>query len=340
MNRQLVHVGRWMLVKCRGICCSSSGLFFVFVLPTFVSLYAIIFVAYPAVKLLTNNLKDHGRDKTVPFSNITFDIDLHAVPYANIERCEIRNGQLDCPDIRRKGKTELRQIQFVVIRMLRIFDLIAQKHGIDYWLCRGTLLGAARHNGIIPWDTDTDVAMSRKDYKKFVEKGLKDLPSDIFFQTRDTDKHFEFPEGSALAAKLRDKSSCSKMCLEHSEKCSYEDGAILDVFALGQNSKGNFQEREPPGGLHGMLRSFLYGSDAMEHKEIFPLKKLKYEGFALPVPNQWEKHLEIWYGPHKEYMQMPPKELRRPPGNIVPDPFHSCEDLKKKEKRLKNRTAL
>lgn len=329
----------WLLNRCRRSCCSTMGLiFFVFVLPATVSLYSIIFVAYPAVKLLVNSLGDNNRVKTL--SNRTFVIDLHPIPYATLGRCEIRNGEIDCPDIRRKAKTDLRQTQLIATRMLRIFDLIAEKYNINYWLCRGTLLGAARHNGIIPWDVDADVAMSQSDYETFLKKGLKELPSDIFFQTRETDKQFKFPEGSALMAKFRDKGSCSKLCLDDSKECDYEDGVVLDVFALPQDSKGNFREGEPPTGWHNMLQSFFYGSDAMDYKEIFPLKKLKFEGFALSVPNRWEKHLEIWYGPQTEYMKIPPKAHRRPPGDVVPDPLHSCKEIINTQKRLKSRTSL
>ncbi|MBW1616748.1 MAG: LicD family protein [Deltaproteobacteria bacterium] len=68
-----------------------------------------------------------------------------------------------------------------MLRMLKIFDYIAKKHNIKYWLSLGTLLGAVRHSGFIPWDDDTDIAMTRKDYEKFLKKGVAELPEDIFF---------------------------------------------------------------------------------------------------------------------------------------------------------------
>lgn len=301
------------------------------------SLCSIIFVAYPAVQLFVDSLGQHKRI----FQNRTFVINLQPVPYASLGRCEIRNGELDCPDVRRKGRTDLRQTQLIAIRMLRIFDLIADRHKINYWLCRGSLLGAARHHGMIPWDTDADVAMAHADYKKFLEKGLKELPSDIFFQTKATDDQFEFPKSSALTAKLRDRSSCVKSCLNDHKKCSYEDGVPLDIFALPQDDMGNFRETEPQPGWHNMFQSFLYGADTtIIYSDIFPLKKLKFEGFALSVPNQWEKHLQLWYGAYNEYMKIPPEFDRHPPGDIVPDPLHSCKDLMKKQKRMRNKTSL
>ncbi|HHU57146.1 MAG TPA: LicD family protein, partial [Bacteroidales bacterium] len=57
-------------------------------------------------------------------------------------------------DNRGLGTTPLRQAQLVMLRLLRITDAICKRHGLRYWLCSGTLLGAVRHGGFIPWDDD------------------------------------------------------------------------------------------------------------------------------------------------------------------------------------------
>jgi len=86
------------------------------------------------------------------------DSDFKPVPYTRLAPCERKpEGDINCSDIRRNGTTRLRQAQLVLTRILRIFDLIAKKHGIRYWLYRGTLLGAARHNGHVPFDNDIDI---------------------------------------------------------------------------------------------------------------------------------------------------------------------------------------
>lgn len=71
-----------------------------------------------------------------------------------------------------------------MLYLLQSFDTVCKKHDIDYWLDYGTLLGAIRHQGFIPWDTDTDVGMLRSDYALFLEKGVPELPQDIFFRLR------------------------------------------------------------------------------------------------------------------------------------------------------------
>ncbi|MDF2567311.1 MAG: LicD Protein, partial [Oscillospiraceae bacterium] len=60
------------------------------------------------------------------------------------------------------------------VEVLALFDRICKKHNIPYYISYGTLLGAVRHKGFIPWDDDTDVSLLRKDY----EKVLKILPEE------------------------------------------------------------------------------------------------------------------------------------------------------------------
>ena len=61
----------------------------------------------------------------------------------------------------------LRDIQLASLKLLKNFDSICRKHNLKYWLDYGTLLGAVRHRGFIPWDDDLDVSMPIEDYKKF-----------------------------------------------------------------------------------------------------------------------------------------------------------------------------
>ena len=67
---------------------------------------------------------------------------------------------------RRMTLQELQQLEFEI---LKVFHAFCQKHGLRYYLCGGTLIGAIRHKGFIPWDDDIDVMMPRPDYMKLVE---------------------------------------------------------------------------------------------------------------------------------------------------------------------------
>ena len=64
---------------------------------------------------------------------------------------------------------ELRnKFRILYVELLIFIDNVCNKHGIDYWLGFGTLLGAIRHGGFIPWDDDIDILMPRPDYERFI----------------------------------------------------------------------------------------------------------------------------------------------------------------------------
>ena len=65
--------------------------------------------------------------------------------------------------------TQLRRAQLKQLSILEEIDRICRKHSIRYWLDGGSLLGAVRHGGFIPWDDDIDIAMPLEDMQRFVE---------------------------------------------------------------------------------------------------------------------------------------------------------------------------
>lgn len=97
-------------------------------------------------------------------------------------RCDLINGTFQCPDIRNYSKFRNRQAQLVITRLLRVFDLLAQKHEIHYWIARGTLLGAARHHGFVPWDVDADIEIPLEDYVNFFKLQRRSYPEIFSFK--------------------------------------------------------------------------------------------------------------------------------------------------------------
>lgn len=126
------------------------------------------------------------------------------------------------PDNRTAGETPLRQAQLVMLRTLRIIDHICRKHGIPYWLAGGTLIGAARHKGFIPWDDDLDIAMRREDFARFAAVAPRELPDDLFFQTAATDPHYRL-----VLPKVRDRKS---NFVEDREDVPFCQGIYVDIF--------------------------------------------------------------------------------------------------------------
>ena len=87
---------------------------------------------------------------------------------------------------------ELRDVQLVELEILIKFAEICEKNNLRYFLDGGTLLGAIRHKGFIPWDDDIDLGMPREDYEKFMEVGQRELGNDYFVQHRATDRNCPF----------------------------------------------------------------------------------------------------------------------------------------------------
>ena len=89
--------------------------------------------------------------------------------------------------------TETQKIQKLILYIANEVIRICDKNDIPYNITAGTLLGAVRHKGFIPWDDDFDFAMTRNDYERFLKACKKDLNTDIFFlQTAETDRNFAY----------------------------------------------------------------------------------------------------------------------------------------------------
>ena len=120
----------------------------------------------------------------------------------------------------------LRQAQLKMLAMLKVVDSICLKHGLDYWLDAGTLLGAVRHQGFIPWDDDVDIAMPRSSYEKFLRLAPTEIPESMWLQTIHSDPGYF---NMATPLKIRDRSS---RLIEKHEKGDepYVQGIFIDVF--------------------------------------------------------------------------------------------------------------
>ena len=82
------------------------------------------------------------------------------------------------------NKEMLKIGQEEMLNILHEIDRICRKHEVKYWLEFGTLLGAVRHQGFIPWDDDCDIGMMRSDFKKLRELIPSELSRDFFLSNK------------------------------------------------------------------------------------------------------------------------------------------------------------
>lgn len=122
-----------------------------------------------------------------------------------------------------EGGAPLRKLQLLEYKILLELKRICEKHHIKYFLMGGTLLGAVRHNGFIPWDDDIDIGMMREEYYKFITICRDELSQDFFLQTYDTDSNYANPY-----AKLRLNGTVFTETESKDSNC--HNGIYIDIF--------------------------------------------------------------------------------------------------------------
>ena len=119
---------------------------------------------------------------------------------------------------------ELRQLQLEEKKLLDAFVEVCEKHNLRYFITGGTLLGAVRHKGFIPWDDDIDVVMPRPDYEQFWKVARKDIQEPLYI--KDIHNNTECGWDKILLA------NGSIKVISHTTNIPQELDAWIDIFPL------------------------------------------------------------------------------------------------------------
>ena len=120
---------------------------------------------------------------------------------------------------------EMKRVWAVELDLLVEFDRVCRKYSFPYVATGGTLLGAVRHKGFIPWDDDIDLGMKREHYQKLCEVAQQEFKHPYFFQTEWTD-----PTSFRGHAQLRNSNTTAILKYEHNKRIN--QGIFIDIFPL------------------------------------------------------------------------------------------------------------
>jgi lipopolysaccharide cholinephosphotransferase len=150
----------------------------------------------------------------------------------------LKKNQLDA-----RAQCSLERLHAIMLSTLKAVDQVCRKHHLTYFLIDGTLLGAIRHGGFIPWDDDVDIAMPRQDFETFAAIAQRELGGDYFVQTPQTDPNYKL---YYIPLKVRDNHST--LVEDYGQR--YHQGVYVDVFPFDALSTDQRREMRQKRWIH------------------------------------------------------------------------------------------
>ena len=158
---------------------------------------------------------------------------------------------------------ETKKVWAVEMDLAKHLLAVCEKYGLKIWVTGGTLIGAVRHKGFIPWDDDMDFCMMREDFNKLVEIGPSEFKEPYFFQSFYTD--------SFWGGMIKIRRSDTAMIPSHWSLREYNMGIFIDVFVLDAVPDDK-KEYEAMFKKLKMLRKWMHNNNIV-HPEALPISR-------------------------------------------------------------------
>ena len=236
--------------------------------------------------------------------------------------------------------SDIRLVQKRLLEMGNTIAGILDKHGIQYMIAFGSLLGAVRHEGFIPWDDDFDLFLFDDTYDSTVETLRKELPDNLFVEDEKSEPLFfhgwarvkdlksevdfsQFPQDGVYAhhGLCVDLFRCKKMKMadlcewRKKQARAYLERRLLHNFITKDEYEQKLavltaniinEERET---VTSNTEIFAMAVKDIKCDDVFPLKKYKFDDYTFVGPNNADSILTHFYG---DYMKLPKEEDRIP----------------------------
>ena len=234
---------------------------------------------------------------------------------------------------------DIKRVQERLLKMAKEIASILEDHDIPYQIAFGTLLGAVRHKGFIPWDDDFDFFLFDDSYEKAMEVLQKNISQNMFLENEKTEAHFFHGW-----ARIKDTQSDCQYDLYPQDKSYLHHGLCVDLFRIKKmhgkdfadfrfNEAMNYIKRRKKVGLisdeefitrqkkfeecfekdktNSTKEILAYPFDIGKQypEDVFPLKKYKFEDTTFFGPQNADNILAMRYG---DYRKLPPESERHP----------------------------
>ncbi|MFT4186393.1 MAG: LicD family protein [Micrococcaceae bacterium] len=163
----------------------------------------------------------------------------------------------------------MNKLQQEVFNILVSVDKVCRKHDISYSLAYGTLLGAVRHKGFIPWDDDIDIWMLREDLERFTKIFDKELGENFFLQNQETDAYYMRDHNKVILKN-------SNVYERTNEFLPIQKGLFLDIFPVDKKIDNNikFKIQFKKLAFYRKILDYFYYYYPSDKKEVSLTKKI------------------------------------------------------------------